>query len=415
VILLQALAIADDPTDDADRRLRKRIGVVAGYVTVLAPLTLVLQAPGHPLTWPLALGLSLFSVANLVVLARRHDFDGYVVALIASGTVFVPLAALVGGGITGSSPGLVWAFLIPAYAILALGPARATPWFVAFLLSIGLTVAIDPLVRAASVEAPYLLRLVGQTQNVVLPLTITFVMLRYSDIRRRRAEARVDELLTNAIPASIASRLKAGETLIADRYPATTVLFADIVGFTPWTARTDPMRSVTLLDALFGALDAAAAEHGLEKIRSIGDSFMAVAGAPDARDDHARAAVDLARSILRAAAAWREAHGLDLQLRVGLASGPVVGGVIGQRRMLFDVWGETVNTAARMESSGVPGRVHLAPTTWAAVGGALVVERREIDVKGMGPMTTYLLVEPDPTPGIDAEVRPTPAGRTPAA
>ena len=387
------IAIADEPSDDDDQRLRKRVGVVAGYLTIVAPLTLPIQAQGHPLSWPLAIGLSVFSVGNLVVLARTHAFDRYVVALLGAGTVFVPLATFVGGGITGSSPGLVWAFLVPAYAIMALGPSRATPWFAAFLLSIGVMVVVDPLVRDAVGTPPYLLRLVSQTQNVVLPLAIVFLLLRYTDLRRRQAEARVDELLTNAIPTSIVARLKSGEQRIADAYEETTVLFADIVGFTPWTTATEPMRAVTLLDELFSSFDDLAVAHGLEKIRTMGDSFMAVAGAPVARPDHARAAIGLAVAILQAASTWRRAHDVDLGLRVGLASGPLVGRVIGRRRLLFDVCGDTVNTAARMESSGIPCRVQVAPATWNAVRDEYRFEARELDVKGLGPMTTYLLVE----------------------
>jgi guanylate cyclase len=360
-------------------------------LTIAAPLTLPIQAQFHPSSWLLAIGLSIFSVGNLIVLARSRDFDRYVFALIGAGTVFVPLATFVGGGVTGSSPGLVWAFLVPAYAIMALGPSRATPWFVAFLVSIGAMVVLDPLVHDAIGTPPYALRLVSQAQNVVLPLTITFLLLRYTDLRRRRAEARVDELLTNAIPTSIAARLKSGADHIADAYPETTVLFADIVGFTPWTARTEPMRAVTLLDELFSSFDDLAVAHGLEKIRTVGDSFMAVAGAPDARSDHAHAGLRLGIAILQAAAAWREAHGVELELRVGLASGPLVGGVIGRRRLLFDVWGDTVNTAARMESTGIPGRIQVAPQTWAAVRDSYRFAERTVDVKGLGPMTTYLL------------------------
>jgi class 3 adenylate cyclase len=154
------------------------------------------------------------------------------------------------------------------------------------------------------------------------------------------------------------------------------------------------MRAVGLLDELFSTFDEVTATHGLEKIRTIGDSFMAVAGAPDPRTDHADAALRLAEAILRAAERWRAANGLSLELRVGLASGPVIAGVIGQRRMLFDVWGDTVNTAARMESTGVPGRIHVAASTRAQLGGQHRFEPRQVDVKGLGPMTTYLLCPP---------------------
>jgi guanylate cyclase len=386
------LTIAEE-TDDEAVRLRKRVGVIAGYVTIVAPLTLPIQTQGHPFSWPLALGLSTFSAVNLIVLARTRRFDRYVVALIAAGTVFVPLATAVGGGITGSSPGLVWAFLVPAYAIMALGPDRARAWFLAFIASVVLMVAVDPLVRRAGDPPPYSLLLLGHALNALIPLTITFLLLRYTDLRRREAETRVDELLMNAIPPTIASRLKRGERHIAESYPETTVLFADLVGFTPWTRRTDPERVVALLDDLFTRLDGLAIAHGLEKIRTMGDSFMAVAGAPDPRADHSAAALELARAVIDEMTAWRNATNEPLEVRVGLASGPLIGGVIGQRRMLFDVWGETVNTASRMESSGLPGRIQLAPSTMELVRDRYQLAPREIEVKGMGPMTTYLLVD----------------------
>src|SRR5204863_2794953 len=136
---------------------------------------------------------------------------------------------------------------------------------------------------------PYALQLLLYAQNVGLPLTIVFLLLRHTDMRRREAEARSEELLTNAIPASIATRLKHGETRIAEVYPATTVIFADIVGFTPWAQRTDPAVVVRLLDDLFSRFDAVAATLGIEKIKTVGDAYMAAAGAPMPRADHAPA------------------------------------------------------------------------------------------------------------------------------
>ncbi|MGI8830208.1 MAG: adenylate/guanylate cyclase domain-containing protein [Candidatus Limnocylindria bacterium] len=153
------------------------------------------------------------------------------------------------------------------------------------------------------------------------------------------------------------------------------------------------MRAVTLLDELFSAFDELTATHGLEKIRTIGDSYMAVAGAPDPRPDHAAAAVELATGILHAAAAWRGANDVTLQLRVGVATGPVIAGVIGQRRVLFDLWGDTVNTAARMESAGVPGRIQVAASTWAVLRDRYRFVPRQLEVKGLGSMTTYLVEE----------------------
>jgi guanylate cyclase len=388
-VVQRIISIADGPDDDDDARLRKRAGVVAGFATIVVPLSLPLAAPTPLVGWVLALGLSLWSAVNLAVLSRTRRFERYVIALIAIGPPFVLLAIVLAGGVT-HSPGLVWAFLVPAYALLALGPRRATPWFIAFLGTLLVAVAIDPLVRDLFPPPSYVVQLIFYAQGIGIPLSIIFLLLRYIDIRRRAAEARSEELLTNAIPSSIATRLKHGEDRIAEAYPATTVVFADIVGFTPWAQRTDPARVVALLDDLFSRFDNVAAEHGVEKIKTVGDAYMAAAGAPQARSDHAEAAVAFGRAILAEVAEWRLANELGLEVRVGLASGPVVGGVIGQRRIVFDLWGDTVNTAARMESSGVPGRVHLASSTRELLGGD-GFEERQVEVKGLGPMRTYLL------------------------
>ncbi len=392
--LHRLIAIADEPGDDDDARLRKRVGVVSGYATIVAPLGLPLAVNGALVGWVLAIGLSVSSVTNLIILARTKRFERYVHFLIGSGPIFVLLANTLTGGVTSSSGALVWAFLTPAYALLALGPRRATPFFLLFIATIVIAVLVDPFVRARFAAPPYPVQLVFLVQNVGVPLSITFFLLRYTDLRRRAAEARSDELLTNAIPAAIATRLKHGESRIAESYQATSVVFADIVGFTPWAQRTDPARVVTLLDDLFTRFDRIAADHGIEKIKTVGDAYMAAAGAPQARADHASAAVGFGRALLAEVEGWRRSNDLDLRVRVGIASGPVVGGVIGRRRILFDLWGDTVNTAARMESSGSPGRIHIAASTRALLDASVAVEDRQVDVKGLGLMTTYLLTDP---------------------
>jgi class 3 adenylate cyclase len=238
------------------------------------------------------------------------------------------------------------------------------------------------------------MRLVWYAANLLVPLAITFALLRYTDVRRRRAEARSQELLTNAIPRSIAARLQHGEERIAESYPATTVLFADLASFTPWARRTEPARVVELLERLFSRFDEMAAEHGVEKIKTIGDGYMAVAGALEPRADHAEAAVRLASDMLGALEEVRADLDAPFELRIGLASGPVVGGVIGRQRIQFDLWGDTVNTASRMQSSGVPGRIHLAQSTRELLAANYAFEERDqVEVKGLGPMTTYLLTE----------------------
>jgi guanylate cyclase len=339
--------------------------------------------------------MPLVSAANLFLLARTRRFDRYVNVLIVIVLLFPALIEVSLGGLAGSSAAVVFAFLGPVFALLALGPRRATAWFVAFLAVLIGVILIDPVVSSRIPPQPYPLRLVWYAANLAVPLGITFAMLRYTDIRRRRAEARSQELLTNAIPVSIATRLKRGEERIAESYPETTILFADLAGFTPWARETDPARIVSFLDELFTRFDELAAEHGVEKIKTIGDAYMGVAGAPEPQAEHASAAIGLARSMLTAVAEARERLGVPLELRIGLASGPVVGGVIGQRRILFDLWGDTVNTASRMQSSGIAGRIQVAPSTRELLRNSHQFEEREpIEVKGLGPMTTYLLAEP---------------------
>lgn len=394
----QLIGLADEATDDDDLRLRKRVGVIAGYINVVGPLQLPVLAQGIALSWAVALTMPLASAVNLVVLARTRRFDRYVVVLILVVTLFAAFIEVALGGLAGSSAAYLFAFLGPVYAILALGPRRATAWFIFFLVVLVGLILIDPLVSSKIEPQPYPLRLIFYAANLGVPLGITFLMLRYTDLRRRQAEARSQELLTNAIPTSIAARLKHGEERIAESYPETTVLFADLAGFTPWARRTDPARVVGFLDELFTRFDELATECGVEKIKTIGDAYMAVAGAPEPRADHAAAAMALARGMLIALDEARARRGLPLELRIGLASGSVVGGVIGQRRILFDLWGDTVNTASRMESSGVPGRIHVAPSTRDLLRDSWSFEEREpVEVKGLGRMTTYLLVDPSAT------------------
>jgi class 3 adenylate cyclase len=170
-------------------------------------------------------------------------------------------------------------------------------------------------------------------------------------------------------------------------------LFADLCGFTELAARSEPQQIVTLLDEIFATFDHLAAAHGIEKIKTIGDAWMAVAGLPEPRPDHAAAMAGLAIELMRAFDALATRRGLDMRLRAGIHSGPVVAGVIGRDRFAYDLWGDTVNLASRMEALGEPGRIHLSAATAAIVGDAFeTVDRGEITVKGKGVVRTAFLV-----------------------
>ncbi len=206
-----------------------------------------------------------------------------------------------------------------------------------------------------------------------------------------------ERLLLNVLPSPIADRLKHGEGVIVDRFDQVTVLFADIVGFTALSSRTSPEALVSMLNELFSAFDRLAEEYGLEKIKTIGDAYMVVAGIPQERADHAQAMARMAQSMLDAIAAYSVRHGTDLTIRVGLHSGSVVAGVIGTKKFIYDLWGDTVNTASRMESSGVPGRIHVSEATHAHLANLYDFEPpRRLEIKGKGLMSTYVMIGPKP-------------------
>jgi class 3 adenylate cyclase/HAMP domain-containing protein len=214
-----------------------------------------------------------------------------------------------------------------------------------------------------------------------------------------------ERLLLNVLPAPIADRLKSGAEIIVDRFDAVSVLFADIVGFTSLSAHTTPEKLVTMLDELFSAFDKLAEKHGLEKIKTIGDAYMVVAGVPQPIADHAIAITHMALDMQASIAAYAARTDTQLTIRIGIHTGPVVAGVIGKKKFIYDLWGDTVNTASRMESHGVPGRVHVTTAMVELVKNVFDVETRgPIEVKGKGMMTTFLVVGLKP-PKVTIEER----------
>ncbi|MBC5763349.1 adenylate cyclase [Ramlibacter albus] len=214
-----------------------------------------------------------------------------------------------------------------------------------------------------------------------------------SALQVQRERERADGLLLNILPAPIAERLKSSRERIAEHADPVTVLFADIVGFTPLSARKKPAELVELLDEVFTGFDELAAEHGLEKIKTIGDAYMAVAGLPHAQPDHAMRAARMALAMVEHVERAAQTAGEPLQVRIGMHTGAVVAGVIGRSKFSYDLWGDTVNTASRMESSGVPGAVHCTQATARHLDGDFAVRSRgPVEVKGKGTMETFLVL-----------------------
>ena len=238
------------------------------------------------------------------------------------------------------------------------------------------------------------------TVNVVTAFTILAIMSYVYSEAARKAEAKLEleqqkseRLLLNILPASIAERLKERNSVIADHFESTTVMFSDIVGFTALSETMSPAELVDRLNGIFSAFDDLADRYGLEKIKTIGDAYMVAGGFPERRDGHVNDVCAMALDMLAALEACNRVAGQALDIRIGIHTGPAVAGVIGIKKFVYDVWGDTVNTASRMESSGLPGRIHMSEQAAALLDGEFIVEERGmVDLKGKGPMKTYWLL-----------------------
>jgi len=249
--------------------------------------------------------------------------------------------------------------------------------------------AADYLVKLPdAVELVARVRIHSEAHHRLVERNAAFVALE-------RERARSERLLLSILPPAIAERLKDEPGTIAEGFAVASVMFADLAGFTAYSRTADPRGLVELLDAVFSEFDRLAAEHGVEKIKTIGDAYMAVAGLPVPRPDHAAAAARMALGMHDAFAALARERGLPLALRIGIHSGPVVAGVIGRQKFSYDLWGDTVNLASRMESHGEPGRIHVSAATRELLGEAFRFEERgEVAVKGSGTMRTFFLLGP---------------------
>lgn len=202
-----------------------------------------------------------------------------------------------------------------------------------------------------------------------------------------------ERLLLNILPQAIAERLKQGETTIADSFSDVTVMFADLVGFTKLSTHLSPAELVELLNQIFSAFDELADRYGLEKIKTIGDAYMVVGGLPTPSENHAEAIASMAIDIQAAIAKMRTKGGQPLSIRIGINTGPVEAGVIGTKKFTYDLWGDTVNIASRMESLGVPGGIQVTVATYERLRDKYIFEERGVlQVKGKGDMMTYLLL-----------------------
>lgn len=399
--LLAILDIGTDPADDADLVLRKRTAVAT--TLALCAGHLIFTATAWLADRPVVFALSLLMVAgqlvNLALFRRLRRIELEVAISATLGCVALLTGTVLFGGLTRTPGTMTWAMLIPLGLILLVGGRAWIAGYLGLVALLTVALVLEATTQAVA-ELPYGVALTLSLANVLAPAALATGLVLYIDGERRDAKRQSDALLRNVLPDPIATRLKGGERVIADQVEQASVVFADIVDFTPLAEARAPHEVVGILNALFTEFDRLADVHGLEKIKTIGDAYMAVAGVPRPRADHAEAALRLAFAMHGAAADQPALDGKPLRIRTGIASGPLVAGVIGERKFSYDLWGDTVNTAARMESSGIPGRIQVTDATRRLLDGRYAFVRRPgVEVKGKGTMDTWTLDPATVDPG----------------
>jgi adenylate cyclase len=396
-------ALPGDPEED---RLRKGTLILASSLIALLAFTWVITyfALGRPVSAAIPLAYQVATVAGLLWLVRTKRFSGFRLSQLLLMLLLPCLLQVTLGGFVPSSGVVLWAAFAPIGALMLLGVRESVPWFIAYALMLVALGLVDQRLPSGGAPIPASVVVTFFVMNLAgVSLTI-YAIVSYFVRERDEAHAaleleqeRSERLLLNVLPQAIADRLKASPDAIAEHYDEVTVLFADLVGFTARTEQTGPRELVAFLDELFTTFDRLADEQGLEKIKTIGDAYMVAGGLPEPRSDHAEAIAEMALAMREHLPAITMPGGRDgtvqLSLRIGIDSGPVVAGVIGRRKFIYDLWGDTVNTASRMESHGVPDAIQVTPRTHALLRDRYAFRSRgRIDVKGKGEMEVYLLL-----------------------
>ncbi|HUI37683.1 MAG TPA: adenylate/guanylate cyclase domain-containing protein, partial [Gaiellaceae bacterium] len=339
----------------------------------------------------------------IVVFSRTHDFPrfllvGQLAILFAPTLSMIPLGGFLDAGGVG-----LWGILAPLGALVFSEVRSAARWYVAYLVVFLGSGLAGEIIGPVWEPLPVWFTSTMLALNIAVGGTIVFTLLAVFAAERRAAlsalrleQAKAENLLLNILPRSIADKLKDETQPIADHFGSASILFADVAEFTPWSERLPPAEVVGYLDRLFSHFDELAERYALEKIKTIGDCYMVAAGVPTPRPDHARALALMALDMLEAMRSHEEVAHLGHELRIGINSGPVVAGVIGRKRFLYDLWGDAVNTASRMESHGTPGRIQITRATYELLADEFECELRgTIEVKGKGEVEAWYLIGPE--------------------
>lgn len=387
---------AYDPADSDDIRLEKfAIFLVAGSCCIAGIIWAIMYYIlfGWGVITFLPLCFVIFVGGALVV---SHRTKNHQIAIYTQIIFIMYITAFIQwniGDVFASGFVLAWAICGPIVALIFFSFQQSIVWFALYLLNLIITVLFDDFFasRGEIVEANT--RLFLFFMNLSFSSTVVFIFGSYYVRSANREREKANRLLLNVLPKEIAPILKDSGETIADHYESASVLFADIVGSTPLFSDMEPAAAVDWLNEIFSMFDELVEKYQLEKIRTIGDNYMVASGVPNTRPDHAQALVHMALDMLAGLEKLPSRNGKRIDFRLGINSGPMVAGVIGKTKFHYDLWGDTVNTASRMESHGEAGQVHITHATYELLRDEFeCLSRGVIDIKGKGPMTTYFVI-----------------------
>ncbi|MBI2505384.1 MAG: adenylate/guanylate cyclase domain-containing protein [Candidatus Latescibacteria bacterium] len=402
-LLLFLTGLGADPNDSDEVRLQRILmvtSVMVGFIVILLwgvvywlfnePQAAVLMGVHGVLSF---VSLLLFSFNRQS--PRMFYFCQHIIVF-----VMPVLVMLVLGGIVNSSLMIAWPLLAPIGMLVWSTTSEAMRWFVGYIALVILSIIVQPYLRSGN-NLPLAVQDVLWGMNLIAPPGFIFFVLRYFVSRKdrffqllRQEQEKSETLLLNILPKEIAAALKNERRTIADQYDGVSILFADIVNFTPMSAQMTPTGLVDLLNEVFSAFDALAEKYKLEKIKTIGDCYMVASGVPRPALDHAKVLTHLALDM-RDFVYSHTFNGQRLTFRIGLNSGPVVAGVIGRNKFIYDLWGDAVNTASRMESHGVSGVIQITEATYELIKDDFTCELQGlIKVKGKGEMKVWHVLAP---------------------
>ena len=400
-----------DPDDPEDLKIRKTVLVFAMGLMTAAPMfwLALYWMMGLKLSATLPLGYQVVSVTTFIIYIYRRNFNFFCISQLSLFLFFPVAAQLLIGNFISASGVVLWGVVAPVVAVMAIGGRHSIPWFVAYLTMLAMCGYIDfelgatqsrPLVPVQTSALFFML-------NFAAISSLVYFLLRYSATEKQRyrdklestngllkiEQEKSERLLLNILPGPVAERLKQNDATIADGFADVTVMFADIVNFTSLAEGMSPNQIFTMLNKVFSTFDGLAEIHGLEKIKTIGDAYMVAGGLDEeAGLDYTRAIADMALDMRAVLASDLAINGSHLEIRMGIGTGPIVGGVVGKKKFIYDLWGDTVNLASRITTEGVPGMIQVDVTTWRRLRNYYEFhEPQTIYLKGKGETVVYRL------------------------